>query len=191
MNQGATIRRKLFIKEYLIDFVGTRAAVRSGVPESKAAQTACRYLGEQLVQDAIAQEIQNRNVVCEMTGADVLQEFARIGSSDITDYLEYTSEKVTLIPSKDLNLNQTRAISKVVQRTNKDGSTVVSIEMHPKVLALKALAEHLGLNTQRLEVTGPDGRPIEFTAKPLADLSRLLGGIAARRGPHGIPGGIE
>ena len=50
-----TEKQKRFVREWLVDFNGTRAAIRAGYSEKSAAQTASR-----LMKDSVVQEYRNR-----------------------------------------------------------------------------------------------------------------------------------
>ena len=62
----------------------------------------------------------------------------------------------------DLSPEQTAAISEMSH--NQKGA--VRIKLHDKKAALDSLAKHLGLFTDKLEVTGKDGAPLR---PPLGD----------------------
>jgi phage terminase small subunit len=85
---------------------------------------------------------------------DILQELKTLGFSDISEFLEYNNNGVTLFDSKKVD---TRAVQSVRQFTKtrvtslKDGgkvvttNTTVELKMHQKLQALFKLGEHLGL----------------------------------------------
>lgn len=76
-------KQKRFCEEYLIDFNGAQAAIRSGYAESSAKEQASRMLTKDNVQEYIRflqNETSNR---LEITKERVIMEYARIAFADI------------------------------------------------------------------------------------------------------------
>ena len=168
-------RKELFAKEYLIDLNATQAAIRAGYSEKTAKQQACRLLAREDVQAAIQKEMGKREHRTEITADKVLEEYAKLGFSEVSDYLEVVTERVlvghdkeTGEPISDISQfvlmkdtanipkNKLAAISEIKQA--KDGS--ISFKLHDKKGALDSIAKHLGMFVDRTELTGKDGGPI-------------------------------
>lgn len=109
----------------------------------------------------------------------VLTELAKIGFSDIRKAVKWQGVRVTeedqpdggdvlviknivtnmveLIPSDEIDDDTAAAIAEVKQNT----SGGVSIKLHDKRAALVDLGRHLGMFKDKVEVSGPNGGPIE------------------------------
>ena len=180
-----TSKQKMFVKEYLVDLNATQAALRAGYSEKTAYRTGADNLKKPQIQEAIQQAMQKREQRTEITADKVLEEYAKLGFSDVTDYLQVVTERilvghdketgepisdirqfVLMKDTKDIPPEKLAAISEVKQ--HKDGS--ISFKLHDKKGALDSIARHLGMFTERVEHTGKDGGPIQ-TAVDLSGLT--------------------
>lgn len=153
----ANDRRETFCREYLVDFNGTRAAVAAGYSKRSARQQASRMLTEPNIQARLDELRKERAERLEITGDQVLREFARVGFSDIRQVVTWEGDgdetRVSLTPSGDIPLDAARALSGVKvkrqRRIDEGGVTIETIDfdirLHSKDQALQALARHLGL----------------------------------------------
>ena len=168
-------RSQIFAKEYLIDLNATQAAIRAGYSPKTAMQQGQRLLTRDDIQAAIQKEMNKRARRTEITADKVLEEYAKLGFSDITDYLQVVTERIlvghdkeTGEPISDISQfvlmkdtanipkDKLAAISEIKQA--KDGS--ISFKLHDKKGALDSIAKHLGMFVDRTELTGKDGGPI-------------------------------
>ena len=127
--------------------------------------------------EELTNELKQRNMV---TIEKTLAEYAKLGFSDVTDYLEVVTERILVDPDRETNepISEIRqmvllkdtanipkdklaAISEIKQA--KDGS--ISFKLHDKRGALDSIGKHLGMFTDRHEVTGKDGGPITIEFK--------------------------
>ena len=179
-----TSKQKMFVKEYLVDLNATQAALRAGYSEKTAYRTGADNLKKPQIQEAIQQAMQKREQRTEITADKVLEEYAKLGFSDVSDYLEVVTERVLvdrtaegepiseikqfvfMKNTADIPPEKLAAISEVKQ--HKDGS--ISFKLHDKRGALDSIARHLGMFTERIEHTGKDGGPIQ-TAVDLSGLT--------------------
>jgi len=171
----ASDREKQFIIEYLVDLNATQAAIRAGYSARTAKQQAQRLIKKDSVQAAIQKEMNKRARRTEITADKVLEEYAKLGFSDVTDYLQVVTERilvghdketgepisdisqfVLMKDTKDIPPEKLAAISEIKQA--KDGS--ISFKLHDKKGALDSIAKHLGMFVDRTEVSGKDGGPI-------------------------------
>lgn len=77
-----TPRDRLFVAEYLIDFNGTQAAIRAGVPENIAAQTAYRMLMKVDVRSAIEERQEELAAAAGITVEWILRQWRQIAEAD-------------------------------------------------------------------------------------------------------------
>jgi phage terminase small subunit len=180
-------KQQRFVNEYLIDFNATQAAIRAGYSKKTAQMIGSENLSKPIIAEAIDIAMKAKRERNAVTADRVLAELAKIGFADITRAVEWgealsiesmngdgekTGEPlivqgVAMIASAKLAPEVTAAISEV--RKTKDG---ISIKFHDKTAALLNMGKHLGLFTDKLELTGKDGGPIQITdldrAKALA-----------------------
>ncbi len=156
---GLPTKQGLFVQEYIIDFNGTKAIERAGYKAKGAAIAATKLLMKPKIQAAIALAVEQR---AERTGVQadmVVQELARLGFSNMADYVTWGPTGVTLKTSEELTENQARAVVEVSETVTENGRTV-KFKLHDKKGALDSLAKHLGMFIERKEITGKDGKPL-------------------------------
>lgn len=147
-----TENQKRFADEYLIDLNATRA-YKVAYPNVKKDETA-RTNGSRLLTNAnvlkyVNERIQERQQRTEITQDKVLQELATIAFSKATDYVEIIDGRVFIKDTNSLNDQQIRAIASI-----KEGANGIEIKMYGKEKALELLGRHLGMFTDKVEVSG-------------------------------------
>lgn len=164
-----TIKEARFVEQYLVDLNGTQAIIRAGygVRRDTANRVAYQNLRRPRVAKAISMALAERSGV---TVARVIDEYAKIGFSRITDYVSFGPDGVVLKDSAALLAegHDLAAISEVSQ--TKDGT---KLKVHDKPAALAALAKLLGMTTDRHEITGAGGEPLVPDAST-RDLARAV-----------------
>jgi len=121
-------------------------------------------------------ELKYRNMA---TTERVLTEYAKIGFADIKDFLAFRTEKtvvdhdeegqpiygykqiVEVKPSEEIDGTMVNEVS-----IGRDGT--LKFKLHDKKAALDMIGKHLGMFTEKMEITGANGGPIE-----LLDVSSL------------------
>ena len=78
-----TEKQLRFCQEYLIDFNGTQAAIRAGIPKKGAAVQASRLLRNVKVQKKLREFIKQQEIRTGIDADKVIQEAARIALADI------------------------------------------------------------------------------------------------------------
>ncbi len=91
-----TPKQEHFVKEYLVDLNGLKAAVRAGYSPKSAAVTAARNLKNPTVRAAVQDAMQRRARRTEVSQDRVLQELARIAFAAPDDLQQW--RKVGLAP---------------------------------------------------------------------------------------------
>ncbi len=160
---------KIFAKEYLVDLNATQAAIRAGYSSKTAMQQGQRLLTRPDVQASIQAAMDKRARKTEITADKVLTELAKIGFSEVTDFLQVRTERIlvdrdpetgepiseikqiVLLQNTDqIPPDKLAAIAEIKQA--KDGS--ISFKLHDKKGALDSIGKHLGMFTERVEHTG-------------------------------------
>jgi phage terminase small subunit len=175
-------KQELFIAEYLVDRNATRAYKAAGYSENGASVGASKLLANAKVQARIAEIHDKRLKNLDITAERVLSELAKIGFANMLDYLRFGEGGNTTVDLAKLTYDQGAAIQEVtieefMERTGPGKEDVERVKrtkfkIGDKLRALEMLGRHLKLFTEKVEVTGKNGGPIE--AQPAAvDLSKL------------------
>lgn len=159
-----TPKQLAFVKEYIIDLNASAACLRSGYKSKNPDVDGHRLLVNPSIKVAIEQAMVERSKRTEITADMVLKEYAKIGFADIKDYLSFRTAQTIVdrdnegkpivdyamvIDLKDSDQVDGAAISEV---TLKDGT--LKFKLHDKKGALDSMARHLGMFTDKLEVSG-------------------------------------
>lgn len=106
----------------------------------------------------------------EITQAKVLEELAKIGFSNMLDYVTVGSNGDPYVDLSALNRDTAAAIAEVTVEDFKDGRGEdardvrrVKFKLHDKKGALVDIGKHLGMFREKIELTGKDGGPIEVS----------------------------
>ena len=114
----------------------------------------------------LQEEFKNRNMV---TKEKILSEYAKIGFSDIKDFLEFRTEKIQVDEIvTDENGAKTMYAYKMIIETkdskNVDGTIISEVslgkdgtfkfKLHDKLVALEKMGKILGMFTEKIEHTG-------------------------------------
>lgn len=161
-----TGKQERFIDEYLKDYNATQAAIRAGYSKKTAKQIGEENLSKPDIKTEIDKrkaEIAKRNGV---TQDEIIQELKRIGFAKITDFVSYRTEQTkigvdkdtgepiidydTVIDMKDSDTIDGSVVSEIGR--GKDGS--FKFKLHNKVAALEKLGKHIGMFSDKLDVTG-------------------------------------
>ena len=153
---GLTDKQKLFIKEYLIDLNATQAAVRAGYSKKNADKIGPELLGKTRIKEAIKKAMDKRSDRLDITADNVLRELALIGFSRMKKYSQWGSDGVKLKDSESLTEDEEACIAEVSET-----ATGLKFKLHDKKGALELLGKHLGIFTEKMELTGANGGPIE------------------------------
>jgi len=141
-----------FVKEYLIDLNATQAAIRAKYSPKTASRIGPELLGKTWVAEAIQKEMDKRAKRTEITADRVLQELAKIGFANISDFVTLQGSGVPALDFSRADDAKLAAVSEITQDTYTEGRgddavTVkkTKFKLHDKVKALQHLGNHLGL----------------------------------------------
>jgi len=146
-----TPMRRQFVREWLIDFNGRAAAVRAGYSAKSAKGIAVELLAIPELQELIAEGMKKRIQRTEVTQDAVIEEFRRLGFSNILDYICTDSHGRAVVDEdgtvaldlKNVTREAAAAISELVLESGKDGRP--RIKLYDKRGPLVDLGKHLGL----------------------------------------------
>lgn len=136
-------KQRLFCEEYLIDLNATKSALRAGYSPRTAQEIGSENLSKPLIQSYIQELKSRRSEKTEITAQKVLNELAKIGFSNIQDYIK---EGFTIDEISKLEKDKASAIEsvKIKQIYGDFPSTEVSFKLHDKLSALEKIAKHIG-----------------------------------------------
>jgi len=135
---GITPKQSLFVAEYLVDLNATQAAIRSGYSEKTAEQIGYQMIQKTSVKSAIQEAMDKRVERTAITADYVLK--------TIQDTIERCKQAE---PVKD-----------------KDGATgEYKFDSTAVLKGCELLGKHLKLFTDKTELTGADGKPIQHNIK--------------------------
>lgn len=86
-------KQQLFVQEYLVDLNATQAAVRAGDSLQNAGKIGPEMLGKTRIAEAIRVEMVERIKRTLITADRVLEEYAKIGFADLTEFVEFQTEE--------------------------------------------------------------------------------------------------
>lgn len=199
MSSKLTPKHQRFVEEYLLDLNATQAAIRAGYSEKTARVQGCRLLTHADVQSAIAEGRQQIAEKLEVTKDLIVDELAKIGFSNMADYMRAGPDGDPYLDFSGLTRDQAAALSEVTVEDFKDGRGEdardvrrVKFKLHDKKGALVDLAKLLGFQIDKHEHSGPNGGPIqteEVSAREI--IAGRIAGIVARSGTGGDSGGTD
>lgn len=159
-----TEKQKIFVREYLKDFNGTRAykvAYPSCKKDEAARVNASKLLTKTNIKEAIQKQADKRLEKVEISIDDVLNELKSIAFSDRTKISKLTKEEikdeitgetlerkyVEFTPTNEIDSDTKKAIAgyKVTQ-------SGMSVETYDKMKALELLGKYLGIFKENVDV---------------------------------------
>lgn len=176
-----TAKQALFAKEYIVDFNATQAAIRAGYSEKTAMEQGYQLLQKTSVIAAIKEEQDKRSQRTEITADMVLKEYAKIGFSNITDYLSVEDKLITVDRDSEgkpitelaqvvnifgtdmIKEDKMRAVAEIKQ--TKEG---IALKLHDKKGALDSMARHLGMFNDKMELSGTVKQTVSHDLKKLS-----------------------
>jgi phage terminase small subunit len=153
-------RQQRFCEEYIIDLNATQAALRAGYCARTVNQTGPKKLVKVGIQNEIARLKSERSERTLIKADDVVLELAKIGFSNIEDYLTVDEDGETHLKSfDDIERSVLAAIEsiKISTTKNKDDSreyTTTQFKLCSKLNALEQLGKHLGIYQKDNEQKG-------------------------------------
>ena len=166
-----------------MDLNATQAAIRSGYSARTAEAQGSRLLRIVKVAAAVQRGMDKRATRLEITADRVLQELGKLAFSNMLDYLSIGSDGSAVVDLTGLDRDKAAAIQEVIveeytERSgfDEDGKPTservkrVRFKLTDKGANLERLGRHLKLFTDKQELTGKDGGPVEYRPMIVVDL---------------------
>lgn len=156
---GLEDKQEMFCREYLKDLNGTQAAIRAGYSAKTARQISDNLLSKVDIQTFIDSLKEKRADKLEISAEKVLAELAKIGFSDLKDFLnnDYSLKNLDQIDTSKSGAIQ--SIQKEIIQGETYTNTTVKFKLHDKLSALEKIAKHIGFfekdNEQQNKVVYP------------------------------------
>lgn len=169
-----TEKQKIFTNEYLVDLNATRAykvAYKSCKKDETASVNSSRLLRNAKVREYLDIRIKKREERTEITQDKVIKELASIAFANGSDFAKVVEKSymkqikndanevvgeeevfyksVELVKTEDLEEGKKKAISGI-----KETKFGIEVQSCDKVKALELLGKHLGMFTDRVELSG-------------------------------------
>lgn len=167
---GLTGKQRRFVAEYGVDLNATRAAIRAGYSEKTAYSIGQENLKKPEIAKAIENAERERLQRIGVRAEKVLEELARLGFSNMLDYLNISRDGDPYVDLSEMTREQAAALSEVTVEDFMDGRGEdarevrrVKFKLADKKSALELLGKHLKLFAEKLEVGG------EVTVKVVYD----------------------
>ncbi len=149
-----TAKQKRFCEEYLIDLNATQAAIRAGYSPESANQIGAENLAKPYIRARIDTEIAERSRRTGVNADRVVQELAKIAFVKATDLIDPNTATVRATATEE-----DKACIASVKYKSSSGESSDSVEreirMCDKLKALELLGKHLGMFTDKVDVTAP------------------------------------
>jgi len=143
-----TLKQELFVKEYLIDFNGTRAAIAVGYSKKSAREAASEMLTKPNISKALSVEVSKLKAMKDVETEKIITELKKLAFADIKDLLSFDKDGVTFKNSNEVDGTLIQSVSSTTtEYTNsKTGDvtkkTTLSLRLWDKPKALEMLARY-------------------------------------------------
>jgi phage terminase small subunit len=141
-----TDKQRLFVAEYLVDLNATAAYKRAGYSArgNSAEVSASRLLRNAQVQAALSRAVQTLIDRAEVSAERVLEEYRRVGLSDMRQFLSWGPDGVTWKDSDELDEAAAACVAEVSETISEGGRTR-RFKLHSKMHALDQLSKYVKL----------------------------------------------
>ena len=167
----AEYREARFVKEFVVDFNLTQAAIRAGYSPKSASAQGSRLLDKPAVQRGIAEEVKKLTEKAALTAEKVLAELALIAFEDMATFLTWDTEGVHIRALEGLPPGMSRCVESISQVATREGMTI-RLKLHNKVDALDKLARYFKLFKDEITMPGLE-KSLDGLLVWLAELSDL------------------
>lgn len=166
-----TKKQKLFVGEYLIDLNATQAAIRAGYSPDTAKEIGCENLTKPNIRNEIEKRMAERSRRTGINQDRVLIELAEIGFARVTDFVEIVDGRVKIKNTGDVDPERIAAIAGI-----KEGANGIEIKLNDKGKALEMIGRHLGMFSDRVEVSGKVEKDNPYAGLTTEELKKLIHG---------------
>lgn len=183
-----TPKQQAFVEAYLVCLSAKDAAIKAGYSARTAKQQGSRLLTDAAVAAAIKAGTDTRKTENEATAERVIGELARIAFSDIRGIFTADGRLKSPADLDDVTASSIASIEVVTRQAPGEGGSAVEyvhkIKTVDKNAALANLGRYFALFTDKTELTGKNGAPVQFEpSQAAARIAALMEAARSRKGP--------
>lgn len=146
--------QRRFAEEYVVDYNATKAGKRAGIQGDNVNVTAWQMLQLPDVQEYVSQMQDEAAKRCQVSKDELLQEFKKIGFSNIKNYLHNDLDAKYL--SEIENPEAIKGIKKTVKHFEGGSEVTVDVTLHDKLSALTSIGRHIGFFSEDNKQRNPN-----------------------------------
>ena len=150
-------QERVFLNHYIVDWNGTKAAIKAGYAQSNAASMACKMLKRPNVRDHLDYMIEQQRHQASFTIERMMAELSHVAFSSIGDLMDENGE---WLPPHQLPASAMKAIKKYRYNNGRH-----EYEFHDKIKAMETLGRFLGMS---------DGRHLEDASQDIDDKEHVV-----------------
>jgi phage terminase small subunit len=159
--RGLTPKQRRFCEEYLIDLNAKQAAIRTGYSPRTAEQQGSRLLSNVKVQTKIDELKKQRSERTRIEADRVVKEFARLAFYDPREVMDWGPDGVRIKASGELSEDAARIVASISESPSQWGWRR-QVKFADRIRALELLGKHLGIFTDKFQMSSPGDGPISF-----------------------------
>lgn len=185
MRKKLTPKQARFVAEYLKDLNATQAAIRAGYSKRSAGSQAFDLLKKPEVVAAVQARREKLAEKLEVTQELVVAELAKLGFANMADYMRAGPDGDPFLDFSALTRDQAAALTEVtvddfVDGRGEDARAVrrVKFKLADKRAALVDLGRYLGIFSDKVELTGRGGGPVQQVTMTPDEFRAIAKGIA-------------
>lgn len=148
-----TKKQKRFVEEYLIDLNATQAAIRAGYSPDTAGQIGEQNLKKLEIKSAVEKAMADRSRRTGISQDRVIQELAKIAFVNASDVIDPEDASVIAGAARE-DLACIQSVKVKQSNSDKGEMTEREVKLADKLRALELLGKHLGIWTEKVQVSG-------------------------------------
>ena len=152
-------KEQAFIREYVKDFNGTKAATRAGYSAKTANEQGARLLAKVSIQNALSKMTEQFEEDAELKVKDLQRHLRKIIEAKVTDFIHFNESGVSFVKNSDEFPPEVAGVLQsitVVENHSQDGNMTLrsSVKLHDKLKAIELYGKTIGAFLDRVEHLG-------------------------------------
>lgn len=156
-------KHKRFIEEYLKDFNGTKAAIRTGYSPKTAAVQASQLLRNPNVKEHLEKRDKEITEGLKLSSSRTLKEIIKLAFFDARKFYTDNGNLRDIQDLEDAEAAALAGVETIRRKNGEETDTIDKIKFSDRRGALELLSKIQGMHVDKLELTGKDGKDLEFT----------------------------
>ena len=152
-------KEQAFIREYVKDFNGAKAATRAGYSKKTAEVKASQLLRKVNIQNILSEMTKKFEDDAELKVKDLQRHLRKIIEAKVTDFIHFNESGVSFVKNSDEFPPEVAGVLQsvtVVENHNQDGNMTLrsSVKLHDKLKAIELYGKTIGAFLDRVEHLG-------------------------------------